>query len=718
MSEAGKTFSESWYRVAGQRLCLRPDVQVRRQYYRGERWIVLENPFRNQFFRIRKEAYDFVSRLGPDRTVEEAWRQCLEVFPETAPGQEAVIRLLAQLYYANLLQYDSASDTAKLFDRYRKGQQQQTRATLMQLMFMRIPLLNPDRFLVATLPWVRWLIGPAGLVLWLGIVGLGLKVAIENFSQLVQQSEGMLTPEKLPLLYVAMAGLKALHEFGHAYVCRRYGGQVNVMGVMMLVFTPAPYVDVSSSWSFRNRWQRVLVGLAGMMVELVVASLALLVWVRTGTGTLHNLAYNLIFIASISTLIFNLNPLLRFDGYYILSDLLDIPNLYQKAFQHLRHLLERYVLGIKNSRSPSESVREKSWLVVYGVASAIYRVVVFGGILLFVADRFLLLGIVMAVVCFISWIIIPAARLVYYLGASPKLERSRPRAIAICASFAVVLIACLQFIPFPSHFRADGVLLAKQRASVATLVAGRVKAVVASPNKPVRAGDPLLVLENEQLDVMLAAARAQLQESEARWRAALSVDVTRLAPLASRVEASKRVVEQLQQDHSNLVVRAAFDGLWVLPRTEELAGRWVPRGTALGLLIDPNSFEFSATVAQEELDRLFTRKHQQAEVRMHGECGQRLALGTLKVLPAEQYVLPTIALGWAGGGNIPVSRKDQQGRVAAEPFFSVIGVVSNAQSVAMLHGRTGVARFDVAPEPLLPRGMRVFWQFLQKRYQL
>src|SRR2546426_6131767 len=148
MSEAPATFSESWYRIANQRICLRPGVRTRKHNYRGERWIVLENPFSNQFFRMRPAAYEFIARLRPDRTVQQAWQECLDRFPDEAPGQEAVIQLLSQLYFANLLQYDSATDSAQLFERFKKRRQRELTARFLNLMFMRFPLLDPDVFVV------------------------------------------------------------------------------------------------------------------------------------------------------------------------------------------------------------------------------------------------------------------------------------------------------------------------------------------------------------------------------------------------------------------------------------------------------------------------------------------------------------------------------------------------------------------------------------------
>ena len=152
--EIAQTFSESWYRIASQKITLGPGVKVRRQNFRGQRWYVLDNPFQNQFFRLRPAAYEFVARLRPDRTVESVWQECLNRFPDEAPGQEAVIQLLSQLYFANLLQYDLPADSAQLFERYKRLKQRETRARLLNLMFIRIPLLDPDSFLVRTLPVV------------------------------------------------------------------------------------------------------------------------------------------------------------------------------------------------------------------------------------------------------------------------------------------------------------------------------------------------------------------------------------------------------------------------------------------------------------------------------------------------------------------------------------------------------------------------------------
>ncbi len=718
MADAPPTFSESWYRISGQRICLRPDVIVQRQNFRGQRWIVLQNPFSNRFFRLRPAAYEFVARLQRDKTVEQVWQECLDRFPDEAPGQEAVIQLLSQLYFANLLQYEAGSDTAQLFQRYERTRQRETRAKLLNVMFMRFPLLDPDQFLVRTLPIARALISPVGALIWLVVVGAAVKLVIDHWTLLKEQSQGVLAPNNLFLLYAGLVLVKTVHEFGHAYFCRRFGGEVHVMGIMLMIFTPMPYVDATSSWGFRSRWKRVLVGAAGMIVELFVAALATFVWANTGPGTLHSLAYNMMFVASVSTVIFNINPLLRYDGYYILSDLLEIPNLFQKSLAHLKHLAERYLFGLKKSESPSQSTKEKAWLVAYGISSNVYRIVVFTGILLFVADRFLLIGILMAAVCAISWVLVPTIGFIKYLAASPTLERQRWRAVAVSLAGFAILFVLLDIIPFPNHFRAPGVLKSRQWTEVVNESPGRVDRLLTEPGARVTVDQPLLQLKNEPLELDLAAARASYQEVEARLRQARHADTVSLKPLLSRLEAVEKRLQRLQRDQAALLITARQNGVWVAPQLKDSLGRWLVRGTSLGLIVDPSGFEFTATVAQEDGNNLFTSGGLQAEARLFGESEKVLTLGTITIVPAEQNRLPSPALGWAGGGEVRIAPDDPQGLHAAEPFFEVRAPVTAASDAALLHGRAGKIRFNLKPEPLWPRWFRRLRQLLQKRYQL
>jgi putative peptide zinc metalloprotease protein len=718
MADNQQTFSESWHRVANQRIYLRSSVRVRRQYYRGERWYVLENPVSNQYFRLRPQAYEFIARLRPDKTVEQVWEESLETNPDEAPGQDAVIRLLAQLYQVGLLHYENPEDSAELFRRFQQRRQREIRSKFLNLMFIRFPLLDPDRFLKRMLPIVGPLISPFGFLIWLLTVGGALKVVLDYFPALKDESQALLAPGNLVWLYAGLVILKTLHEFGHAFFCRKFGGEVHVMGVMLMIFTPIPYVDATSSWGFSSRWKRALVGLAGMIVEVFVAALATFVWANTGAGLVHNLAYNMMFIASVSTLLFNLNPLLRFDGYYILCDLLNYPNLHQHSAGQLKHVVKRHAYGVATSKSPTDKKSEKTILVTFGILSHIYRIIVFTGILLFVADRFLLIGVVMAVICLFSWIVAPLGKWMYYLFTSPELDRVRSRAVGVTLGFVGVLLIFLQLVPLPHHFRASGVVAAENWAELVSQTEGTLMEVLVEPGAQVTAGTPLLRLSNPELSLEMRRAEARLSEVKMQLLQAMSFDGVDVKPLLFQRQSIEERILLLKQRQEDLIMKSPIDGIWVAPEIEQVIGRWLVRGSSLGRVIHPGGFEFISPVLQDDVDRLFANEIGSSEVRLFGMAEAGIEVTSMDIIPVEKRQLPSRALGWSGGGDIPVTQEDEQGATTAEPFFEVRSKLGSSGDAHLLHGRSGKIRFDLKAEPLLPRWIRRLRQLLQRRYQL
>ncbi|MGN7614439.1 peptidase M50, partial [Magnetococcales bacterium HHB-1] len=505
-----KTFSESWYQVANARLGLRPTVTSHRRIFRGEVWHLLHDPFNNQFFRLRPEAYDFIARLSPDQTVEAVWKASLERFPENAPGQEEVVHLLTQLHFANLLYYNTPVESDKIFRRHKKRRQREMRSRMMSILFLRIPLFDPDLFLKRIVRYFHKVFTVWGLLIWLTVVGMAIKVVIENHEKITSQAEGILAPDNLFILYIALILIKTIHELGHAITCRHYGGEVHILGVMLLLFTPLPFMDATSSWGFQNRWHRVLVGLAGMMVEIFIAALAVFVWINTASGTVHALAYNILFIASVSTLLFNLNPLLRFDGYYILSDLLDIPNLHQRSRKYLHQKLEQILFGLPRAKvSPSRS--EASWLGLFALCSGLYRIVIFVGIMLFVADQHIVFGVLMGTLLTFNMLIMPIQKLIRYLISSPRLRHHRFRAITVSIALFLSLTSLIFWVPFAERFRAPGVVQAKDHLQVVNDSPGYVTEIFIPSGQIVEQGTPLLKLSNRELEL-------DIQESGALWQ--------------------------------------------------------------------------------------------------------------------------------------------------------------------------------------------------------
>jgi putative peptide zinc metalloprotease protein len=490
------------------------------------------------------------------------------------------------------------------------------------------------------------------------------------------------------------------------------------MGVMFLIFNPLPYMDATAAWAFRSKWKRAFVGSAGMISELFVAAVAAFVWANTGPGLVNSLSYNMMFIASVSTIVFNINPLLRFDGYYILSDLLDIPNLHTQSRQHLRHLVERYAFGYKKSTSPAASRKEAFWLTVFGILSGIYRVVVFTSILLFVADRLLIAGVIMAVICLVAWIIVPIIKLIKYLATDPKLDRIRLRAVTATLAAFIGITALLYVIPFPNGFRAPGVLEAQDHALVVTQTDGHVREIIAPSGTRVRKGEPLIQLANRELGYQIKETEAKLREVAAMRQRALMQSRADLQPIHSLVTAIQARSERLRQEQEFLTVRAPFDGLWVAPRVEDHVGMWLNRGTPLGRLVNDESFSFVSVVSQRDTAFLFSREISRTQVRIAGEAERTLAALGFEGTPVEQSSLPSAALGLAAGGDMQIDVTDESGLRTTEPFYEVRLQLPSQADIAMLHGRSGMVHFELPNQPLLRQWYRKLRQLLQTRYQL
>src|SRR3984885_12044068 len=316
-------FSPDWYRVADLRPRLRPRAQLHRREMRGRLWHLAQDHQSGRFYRLSPAAYLMVCLLAARRTLREAWEMVGRRHAAAQPSQEETILLLAQLHRADLLLGELPPDIAEIA---RRGEHMQRHALLMRLrnpLALRLPLFNPDRFLDRTMHLVRPILSLPGLLLWLALVGTGIVLAVEHRAELTADVlDRALTLHGITLVLLAYPLVKAAHELGHAYACKRWGGAVHEMGVMLLVLFPVPYVDASAATAFPRIWQRALVGAAGIMVELALAAVAMMVWVEASSGAVRALAFNVMLIGGVSTLLFNGNPLLRFDGYYVLCDLI------------------------------------------------------------------------------------------------------------------------------------------------------------------------------------------------------------------------------------------------------------------------------------------------------------------------------------------------------------------------------------------------------------
>lgn len=701
MSAERPTFHESWYRVAELRPRIRSGVRVQRQHFRGRDWWVLRDPATNRFFRMNRAAWRLVGLLDGRRTVQAAWDLSNAASADDAPTQGETIGLLGQLYTADLVSGDLPPDAQTLLRRRRQRTEREWRGRLEQLLSVRIPIVDPDRVLGALAPMLAWLFTPVGLAVWLVGVGLGAAQLLGRGGRIAEQAAGLLDPRNLLPLYAATVIAKLVHELGHGIACKVLGrregtgGEVHALGVMFLVFLPLPYIDATSAWGLRSKWARTAVGAAGMMAELLLASAAAFVWARAAEhSALSALAFNTIVVAGVSTVLFNANPLLRYDGYYMLSDLLEIPNLQQRARDTLHRVVKHAAWGVRRLPPPAATGAEAVWLGAYAVASGLYKVFVAALIVVFVSRQMLIVGALLALAAVVIWFLVPGARFIAYLARDPEIERERPRAVAVTLAVAALLLCGLALVPAPRSVAIPALAESTTLKPVAIETDGFLTHI-AEPGVTVGLDDELVSARNREADAAVEAAYARVEAAEASAGAALTEDPALAAIARVRVDAEKARLFELTRRAQGLTVRAGAGGVWLPDPDNAIPGRFVPRGTRLGTVIDPRRHIIRCAVGQRDAAELIGRVGQSVRVRPAGRPDLEFAGSIRSVIEAGREPEP---------GERPAG---------AERSFEVIVEVYG--SPALRHGQRCSVRVGLDPEPIGLRLWRGAFRALQKR---
>ncbi|MBY0310567.1 MAG: PqqD family peptide modification chaperone [Phycisphaerales bacterium] len=709
------TFSPFWHRVRTMRPKLRSHVQITRQHYRGRRWHVIHDPTSNQFFRLNPVAYDFVGMLDGAREVEAAWHASLEKFGDLAPTQNEIIQLISQLYQSNLLSCDASPETEQLLRRGRERVKKKAIAQAIGIMYLKIRLFNPDRLLTAAEPVLRPILNRWGFLAWCALVLWALISVIPHWDKLAANfnQQHIFDPQFLWLIPFAFIITKAIHEFGHGVVCKRLGGQVPEFGVMLLVLLPSPYVDASSAWAFSNKWQRVAVGAAGMMFELVVAAIACFVWIAQqesgqGESVLARFCFNIMVTSGISTVLFNANPLMRFDGYYILADFLEVPNLANRSNKMLLHLFQRFVYRLKNLTPPTTQADERLILIVYGILAFAYRIFLFISITLYVLGQFFAIGLVLAVWTAAAWFLIPIGKFVHWLASSPMLSEHRTRSVAISVALITLAVITVGVIPMPDRRHGSGVVDSLAKTNIYFGTDGFVAVVHKRPGERVNAGDPLATLENRDLIEQRTGLLAQVDEIRVMIRDGVAKGDPAVADLAAeRLRIGLENLAELDRRIRDLTVLAPHAGVVAGDDPAQKLGAFVKRGDPVCTVVDPAAIRIAATLDQRQAEWLLTSAEQRGEplicqIRLISNVSTIVTADRYEPVPAGQRLLPSAALGFSGGGRFEVDPQDQSGRVAKRPQFNVYIYPAAGDNLAssVLPGERVVVRFKLPTRPL------------------
>ena len=711
----GALHSEYWYRVADLKPQLRRHVQLHRHSYRGRRCYLLQDQSNGSFHRFSPEAYFLIGQLDGRQTVNELWEAAIEELGDDAPGQEQTLQLLGELHAADVLQCDLPPDSIEVFERYTHKQRRDWKQRLLNPMSIRVPLFDPERLLTRTLPWVRPLFGWTGFGIWLTVIAIAMTLAGLHWGAITENIlDRALNPWNLLILALTYPFVKALHELGHAYATRVWGGEVHEMGIMFLVLMPIPYVDASAATAFQEKRRRIIVSAAGMMVEMFLAAAALFVWLNVETGIVSAVAYNVMLIGSVSTLFFNGNPLLRFDGYYMLADQIEIPNLATRANRYLSYLVLHYVHGMQDASSPVETHGEAAWFTFYGLASFIYRMFILCVILLYVAGKFFIVGVLLALWAATLQLVLPLVRHVGFLLKDPRLQYKRPRALTVTGLGVALLAGLLFFVPAPLWTMAEGVVWLPEQSRIRAGADCFITYTLVEPGDPVKQGQAVFICDDPLLAAEVALLEARLRELEAQHTLKATEDRSEADSLRQDIEAVEAELAQARTELDDLLIKSPSSGTLIVPRADDLPGSFVRKGQILAIVDNDMDARARVVVTQNEIG-LIRQRTRDVEVRIVDNPGEVITASIRQEVPAASGELPSKALGTRGGGTIPVDPNDESGTRALTSMFQ-FELALDKVSATDHFGQRVYVRFNHGNEPLARQWQRSLQQLFMRKF--
>jgi len=712
-SHSAKTlFSQSWYRVSDLLPRLRSHARFHRHSYRDRDWYILQDHSKGQFHRFSPEAYLVIGLMDGKHTLNDIWKTACERLDDDMPTQDEVIDLLAYLHQADIMQSDIPPDFKVLHQRGRKEKMGRWMAMLRSPVAMNFALLDPDSFLEKTLFLVRPFFSRAGLILWIVIVSFALAQVGIHWRELTSNvTDRVLSLQNIFALGLIYPVTRIFHEFGHAYAVKRWGGEVHEMGIMLIAFMPIPYMDASSSSAFYHKGQRIMVSAAGIMVDLLLAACGVIVWINAEPGMARVIAYNVILIGGVSALLLNGNPLLRFDAYYILADFLEIPNLADRGNKYIGYLLQRYLFGIRDAKSPAQATGEEFWFSLYAFAAFCYRILISISIIFFIAGRFFFLGIILAIWTSAAILLFPLVRLGRHIHQN--MHRSLPRIFLVAGVFAGLLAGVLFLVPFPSFTVAEGVVWAPEEARIFAGTDGFVVKFLALPGSRVLKGDPLYYCEAPELRAELEVLKAGLRELEARYRLSFVTNITEAQVLRERMVSARAKLARAEERFGEMVVRSPASGVLLMPKADDLPGSFVRKGIPMGYVVDFSRTVVRVVVNQADVDHIRYRTLK-VEGRLASSVDTVYPARIEREVPGASKELPSLSLSLAGGGGVILDPNETEKPQSFENLFYFDITLEKAKARGI--GERVYIRFVHNPEPIAFRLHRSIRRLLLKKF--
>ncbi|MEM7467368.1 MAG: hypothetical protein AAF387_10840 [Pseudomonadota bacterium] len=712
MQSNAKQSANTWEVVKGLRVSMGASVELTTQAFRTQHWFVLVDRDSGETYRVSDSLKFVFEQSSADLTVGAALALDSQHIDEEQKEQIALA--LVQLYRAHLIEFAPVDNVPGELKQLRANQPAKKKR--FNPLSIRVPLCDPDRLFSALKPSTDRLFYPLALVLLITTALLGMAVGLAHMREIGSDVLSQLeTPAHWWIFVAAYIVLKLIHETAHGFAVKRWNGHIHDVGVMLLVFFPVPYVDASASNAFQDKYQRISVAAAGIVAEALCASLAVFAWLAMEPGLLRTFAFDIILIGGVSTLLFNGNPLMRFDAYFVLADYLEIPNLFARSRKYLDYFLIRYFLGDSTNSRVTDSRSEAGWLLSYAVGSSIYRLVIMVGITTYLVDSFFFVGVALAAWVATAQIILPVWRFALQLRRS---DTNSQRRFGLLARFAVISGAALlavSFIPFPQTTVAHGIVTVEDDAHIRAEVSGFVTQSTIDTRSIVQAQDVVASLNNPELQRNQAVAVASIKAIQSEMQAAYR-DGVEIGLFNETLRARQEELREIETRIANLNITSAITGNVVPASAKTITDRYVQKGETIGYVVASDHLivrlvltESDLAMVQEDVDSV--------ELMVMSELGHAYAAKVLRVVPSTLLNLPSKALGTAADGGIAVDPTDEDGVKPLENVFQVD--VKTLEPLANVNVATrAYARFVHSPEPLLPRALRAVRRLFLARFSV
>ena len=553
----------------------RPDIVVKQVNYQGEPFWVCKDPLDQQYHRLNEQEYAIFRWLDGDVTFDDLKDRFEREFTPYRVELRELTQVVGRFHEKSLVFATEAGQGEQLLEMGREKLRKELKQKATSAHAIKWKGFDPENFLNATNPYVTPLFSARAVSIVLALTALAVCWLLLHYEQVMARAPDLwsfIDPANWVTLGLAIAGSKLLHEFGHAYAFKRFGGEIHEIGVMIFFFMPTMYCNTSDSWMLRDKWARIAVACGGVYVELMIFTLATLVWWLSAPGTFtYDIAINLMFVCSLSAVIVNGNPLLKYDGYFVLSDYFEIPNLSQDSGDQIRRAFMVKCLGIEDEATPWVSSFNRRFLLIYGVAAYLFKM----SLMLTVA-YFLVVGaapyglaplaFIFATIVTLVFLGMPLQKLWKKLTIPGTLIKIKERNVKISlAALGVILLGLL--IPYPCNVTSDCTLDGGFAGTVVTQESGELKKTFFKPGDTVRKGDVIAQLANRMLEKEATANLQQIQVVEAEIAnrrhelyEQTDLETSSMVVLQERLVGLKRQQSQFEQRLEALVVRAPIAG--------------------------------------------------------------------------------------------------------------------------------------------------------------